>query len=295
MPSDRGSDPGGVIRVCGVQLAPDKGRALSNAECAAAEVHAAKSEGANLVVFPEANLTGYVFESRAEAHAAAVETDGPEVAVVADACADTSAWAVIGLIERAGDVLFNTALVMGPSGVVSRYRKVHTLCLGVDRFTRPGDGPFTVFDLPCGRIGVHICYDGSFPESARTLRLLGAQLLLLPTNWPDLRLKREMVQVRAYENHVAYFAVNRVGTENGVHFEGGSCAADADGRLLLEAGAEPGRYHVEFHLAASDPSRVVVSEGRYELDFLADRRPDRYAPMFEPVPEEGKTGSRRSG
>jgi predicted amidohydrolase len=284
-----------VIRVCGVQLAPEKGRALSNAEQVAGEVHAAVSEGAGLVVFPEAVLTGYVFDSREEAWEAAVEASGPEVAAVAGACAEAGAWAVFGTIERAGDALFNTALVVGPHGLIGRYRKVHTLCLGVDRFTRPGDGPFEVFDLPFGRVGVHICYDGSFPESARTLRLLGAQLLLLPTNWPDLHLKRELVQVRAYENHVAYFAVSRVGTENGVRFEGGSCAADASGRLLLEAGAEPGRYHVEFDLAESDPSRVVVSEGRYELDYLADRRPERYAPMFEPVPEEGKTGGRGSG
>ncbi len=283
-----------MIQVCGVQLAPEKGAALSNAERVAGEIHAAKSEGAALVVFPEAILTGYVFDSRAEALEAAVESDGPEVALLADACAGTGAWAVFGLIERAGDQLFNAALVMGPSGLVGSYRKVHTLCLGVDRFTRPGDGPFTVFELPFGRLGVHICYDGSFPESARTLRLLGAQLLLLPTNWPDLRLKREMVQVRAYENHVAYFAVNRIGTEDGVRFDGGSCAADADGRLLLEAGAEPGRYHVEFDVAASDPSRVVVREGEYELDYLGDRRPERYTPMFEPVPEAGKTGSRRS-
>lgn len=289
-----------MIRACAVQFAPELGRPAGNAEAAAAEIVAAGAEGSRLVVFPEAALTGYLFESRAEALEAAVSADGPELRLMEEACREAGAWAVCGAIERKdvgalGALLYNTAFLVGPEGVAGRFRKVHTLCLGVDRFVRPGDAGFPVFPLPFGRVGVHICYDGSFPESARALRLQGAQAILLPTNWPDLRLKREMVQVRAYENHVSVLAVNRVGTERGVTFEGGSCAADPLGRLLLAAGAEAGRHHLELDPGAADPSRVVVSRGRYEYDRLADRRPDAYGPLVDPVPDDGRTGSREDG
>ncbi len=280
------------VTLCAVQLAPELGRAESNARLVADETAAAADEGADLIVFPEAALTGYVFESRPEALAAAVAADGPELGVVAAAAGAAGAWVVCGAIERDGDALYNTAFLVGPEGPVGRYRKAHTLCLGADRFTRPGGEPFRVFDLPFGRIGIHICYDGSFPEPARALRLLGAQLLLLPTNWPRLVMKREVVRVRAYENRAFFMAVNRVGTERGVRFEGGSCAADPDGRLILEAGDEAGRFHVTVDPAAAADSREVVIPGEYELDLIQDRRPELYEPIARPTPEARRTGSR---
>ncbi len=280
------------VTLCAVQLAPELGRAESNARLVADETAAAADEGADLIVFPEAALTGYVFESRPEALAAAVAADGPELGVVAAAAGAAGAWVVCGAIERDGDALYNTAFLVGPEGPVGRYRKAHTLCLGADRFTRPGGEPFRVFDLPFGRIGIHICYDGSFPEPARALRLLGAQLLLLPTNWPRLVMKREVVRVRAYENRAFFMAVNRVGTERGVRFEGGSCAADPDGRLILDAGDEAGRFHVTVDPAAAADSREVVIPGEYELDLIQDRRPELYEPIARPTPEARRTGSR---
>lgn len=283
-----------MTRVCGVQTDPKLGRVEENTEEACLQIREAAAEGAELVVLPEAALTGYVFDSAEEALEAAVRVDGPETERLAAACAETGAWAVCGAIVREGDGLSNVALVVGPEGLAGVYRKVHTLCLGVDRFTTPGEGEFPVFDLPMGRIGVNICYDGSFPESGRVLRLRGAQLVLLPTNWPDQSLKRELVQVRAYENHVNYFAVNRVGTERGTRFDGGSAAADPRGRLLAAAGAGPERLHVEFDLPAADASRIVEAPGAYEFDRIADRRPARYGPILEPTGDGDRTGSRRA-
>jgi len=117
----------------------------------------------------------------------------------------------------------------------------------------------------------------------------------LPTNWPRLDLKREIVQVRAYENHAFYLAVNRVGEERGVVFRGGSAAADPDGNLLFEAGAEPGRFHIEIDLAAADDTRDVVSPGEYELDLIADRQPEYYEPITRPIDGSRRTGSGRTG
>src|SRR6202030_44525 len=102
------------------------------------------------------------------------------------------------------------------------YRKAHRPFLGVDRFTAPGDRPFAVHDLGGLRVGIHICYDGSFPESARVLTLLGADLVVLPTNWPPgaAGTAKYLVPARALENQVFYAAVNRVGTERGFAFIG---------------------------------------------------------------------------
>lgn len=285
------------LPLCAVQTDPALGRAGENAAAVAEEVRRAAAEGALLVVLPEAALTGYLFESREEAERAAVRADGPELERVAAACRETAVWAVCGAIERADGsagepLLYNSAFLLGPEGIVGRYRKVHTLHLGADRFARPGDGAFRVFDLPVGRIGLHICYDGSFPESARVLRLLGARLLVLPTNWPSLALREAFVRVRAAENHAFFLAVNRVGTERGVRFEGGSLLADPEGDLLLHADDRPGRHHAEVDLERAREGRVVVRPGWYEYDRVADRRPERYAPLVEPVPDGPRTGSR---
>lgn len=287
--------PAVTLRACGVQLDPRIGEPQPNAVAVAAEILTAAEEGAELVVFPEAALTGYVFESAEEARAAAVRADGAEVESVAAACREAGVFAVVGAVEREGGGLYNAAFLIGPDGLVGRYRKVHTLCLGVDRFAHPGPDPFRVWDLPFGRLGVNICYDGSFPESGRILRLLGAQLIVLPTNWPHQRLKRELVRVRAYENHVNYFAVNRVGVERGVRFDGGSVAAGPLGELLAEGGVAAGRVHVEFDLAAAAATRVVEAPGEYEYDRIADRRPEMYGPLSAPMDGAEKTGSRQAG
>jgi len=254
---------------------------------------AADESGARLVVFPEAALTGYVFESLEEALGGAISADGPEVAAVADACRSANSWTVVGAIERADDDVYNAAFLVGPDGVAGRYRKTHTLCLGVDRFARRGD-EFRVWDLPIGRIGINICYDGTFPESSRTLKLLGAQLIILPTNWPMLHMKLQQTQMRAYENHVNYFAVNRVGEERGTVFPGGSIAAGPRGELLAQGGNGEERIDVEFDMAASDRNRVVLAPGDYEFDYVADRRPDMYRPVTDHAQSGEPTGSMAS-
>ena len=292
----------GPVRVCGVQTDPGIGKSEANAELIRDRMSEAASEGAQLVVFPEAALTGYVFDSREQALDGAVEAESPAVGRVRDACRELGVWSVFGAIERVRDAagpdhqrLYNTAFLACPSGELHRYRKVHTLCLGVDRFTTPGDEGFRVWELPFGRVGLNICYDGSFPESARTLKLLGAQLIVLPTNWPDLYLKTEQIRLRALENHVNYIAVNRVGTERGVVFPGGSVAAGPRGELLAEGGTEPLSFVVELDLESADANRVIQAPGSYEFDYVADRRPDAYAPLREMMPEGQPTGSRRAG
>ena len=283
--------PASPLVACGVQFDCKLADPAHNTGYVCEQIAGAPTDSdARLIIFPEAALTGYVFESAAEALASAIRVDGPEIAEVARATASASAWTIVGAIEREDAAVYNTAFLIGPEGLAARYRKVHTLCLGVDRFVRRGDR-FVVSDLPIGRIGMNICYDGTFPESARTLKLMGAQLIVLPTNWPMLHMKRQQTQMRAYENHVNYFAVNRVGEERGTVFPGGSLAAGPRGELLAEGGDGPERVRVEFDMAESDRNRVVLAPGDYEFDYLADRRPSVYRAVTD-QPQSGRlTGS----
>ncbi len=283
-----------MLAVCGVQMAPRRGDRSANLDSARAGIAAASFEGARLVVFPEASLTGYVYHDRESAHEAAIQADGPELLEIAAMCRARDVWAVVGGIERDDDRLHNSLFLIGPEGPAGRYRKTHTLCLGVDRFTTPGTRPPPVFDTPLGRIGLNICYDGTFPETARALKLAGAQLIVLPTNWPNLRLKREQVRMRAYENHVNYLAVNRVGVEEGVSFHSGTMAADWRGDLIGELGDGAGLLHVDFDMEAADRNRVVEVGGEYEYDYVADRRPDLYGRLTETPPDGEPSGSRRA-
>lgn len=279
------------LTACGVQFDCKLGEAGRNAEFIAGEVAAAAAAtGARLVVFPEAALTGYVFESEAEALDGAVEVGGRETSLIAGACRAADTWAVVGAVERDAGRVYNSAFLIGPEGLVGRYRKVHTLCLGVDRFVARGEG-FRVWEPPIGRIGLSICYDGTFPESSRALKLLGAQLVVLPTNWPRLDMKRAQTTVRAYENHVNYLAVNRVGEERGTVFPGGSMAVDPLGKILAEGGDGPERIVAEFDMEGADANRVVLSPGAYEFDYRADRRPDAYRPIVDQTPTGTPTGS----
>ena len=181
---------------------------------------AAAEAGAMLVIFPECALSGYCYESLDEAMPCAETIPGPATEALARACRERNAFAIFGLLEKDGERLFNTCALVGPDGLVASYRKVHLPSLGVDRFATPGDRPFAVHEIASLRVGMNICYDYSFPEASRVMMLQGADLIALPTNWPEGSRRGAMylINARAHENHLYYFAVNRVGTERGFDF-----------------------------------------------------------------------------
>ena len=138
--------------------------------------------------------------------------------------------------------------------------------------------PFPVFDTQHGKLGVNICFDCSFPESGRVLKLKGAQLLTIPTNWPaGSDAWAHTCKVRATENHMAVVAADSVGEERGFRFIGHSQIIDYEGRVLAEAGeTEETIIRAEVDLAAADRNRVVRVPGQYEFDRMAARRPEMY-------------------
>jgi predicted amidohydrolase len=277
------SDPT-VFRVAGVQSEPAIGEKAKNLETILGRLHEAADGGASLVIFPECALTGYGFESRAEASELAETADGPASRLVSDACAKRGMYAVYGFLESDGDRLFNACLLTGPKGPIATYRKVHLPYLGVDRFVDPGDRPFAVHDTGGLRIGMIICYDGSFPEPSRVLTLLGADLLVLPTNWPTHSecAAEHMIATRAMENVVFMIAVNRVGEERGFRYIGHSSIAAPSGQILAAAGGDREEtFYADIDPTRSREKRQVRVPGRHEINRIADRRPQFYGPIVE--------------
>ena len=278
--------------VAGVQTDCRLGDRAANAAMMTRQIADAADRGARLVVFPECVLSGYGFESREQLRAAAEPLPGPSTDAIARECARRGVLVVFGLIESdpASGKLFNSVALVGPTGYFASYRKLHLPCLGADRFTDPGDRPFAVHDIGGLKLGLNICFDGSFPESARILTLLGADLIVLPTNWAtSARKMAELVSAaRAWENHVYYLAVNRVGEEAGFTYIGLSSAADYLGNVLhvVPEGVES-VFTIEVDPAAARQKRVVTCAGVYEIDRVNWRRPEMYGPLVEGEPFTG--------
>jgi predicted amidohydrolase len=270
-------------KIACVQMDCRLGNSEHNLEVIRARLCEAAGNGARLVIFPECALTGYAFDSKEEAWLHAETLPGPSTFFLAGDCRDLGIWAIVGLVECAKNrKLFNSCALIGPNGPIVSYRKIHLPYLGVDRFVTPGDKPFAVHDLGGLRVGMTICYDGSFPESARVLMLLGADLVVLPTNWPTgaATTVKYLVQARALENHIYYAAVNRVGEERGFRFIGQSRVVDCNGELLTATDDDqPAILYAELDPARPRNKHIVKIPGKYELDRLAHRRPEMYGPI----------------
>ena len=278
------------FRVAAVQMDIQLGAKDDNLARLATFVRRAVGEGARLIVFPECALTGYCFESRAEANELAESMPGPATKVVAELCREHDVHIVFGLVERATenghDRLYNALALVGPDGIVGGYRKTHLPHLGLDHFSDAGNEPLRTHATPLCTLGMSICYDAAFPEASRVLALAGAELIVLPTNWPPgaEEFARYAINTRALENVVYYLAANRVGLERGFRFIGLSRIVDVHGRSLAEADGESETVLV----ATIDPrrartKRIIRVEEKHWIDRFADRRPELYGPLVEPT------------
>jgi len=242
-------------------------------------------KGAKLTVFPEAALAGYCFDSLDEARPHAESIPGPSTRRMTDLCRKLGVHVVYGMLESDGERVFNACALVGPSGVVATYRKVHLPFLGVDRFTTPGDQPFAVHEAAGMRIGMNICYDGGFPEPARVLTLLGADLVVLPTNWPPGAecMAGCVVNARAMENNIYYAACDRVGEERGFRFIGQSKICGPSGQVLSEANHDrEAILYAEIDVALARQKKIIRRANLHEIDRLRDRRPELYGPIVAP-------------
>lgn len=253
-----------------------------NLEAIRAHVREAAGRGARLAIFPECVTTGYCFTSKDEAWPSGESIPGPTTDALVAMCKESDIFAVVGMLETAGADLFNASVLVGPDGVVGSYRKVHLPYLGVDRFTTAGTRPFAVHDIGGLRVGMSICYDGSFPETARCLMLAGADLVALPTNWPLVAKRNAEVvpAARAMENHLYFAAVNRIGVERGVSFVGLSSIANPWGDLIAQSSDDaPTIVYAQIDPAVARQKHLVRIAGEHEVHRVNDRRPELYGPI----------------
>jgi predicted amidohydrolase len=273
------------MKIAGVQMDVQLGDIPGNLERMSAHLRATAAAGARLTIFPECSATGYCFQSWEECRRYAQPVPGPLTLAMQAVCREVRAYTVFGMIESDGERIFNAAVLVGPDGVVDCYRKVHLPYLGLDMHTTPGDRPFAVCEVEGVRIGLNICYDSSFPEAARCLAILGADLIVLPTNWPPGAecLACTGIPTRAMENAVYYAAINRVGTERGFTFIGRSSICAPDGsQVAVTEGAEAEVLYADIDPVRARRKLFVRVPDKHEIDRLADRRPEMYGPLTQP-------------
>ncbi len=233
---------------------------------------------ADLLVLPELANSGYLYASPDELapYAEAGDGSGPFLSALRDMATMTGGVIVAGFAERAAEGLYNSAAAVDAAGVIQVYRKTH-LFLDEKTLFLPGDTGFRVFEYAGARIGMMICFDWYFPESARTLALRGAQIIAHPANLVLPHCQTAMV-TRCLENRVFAATTNRYGTEalsdgRALTFTGASQVMDARGNRLCQAPvAGDAVLMVEIDPALADDKRVTARN-----DLFADRRPEFYA------------------
>jgi 5-aminopentanamidase len=252
----------------------------------------AAGRGAKLIVFPEAALAGYCFASKDEVLPYAIESWDRAVWPFAKQCEELGVVGILGLLAATGEAdeedgtvhCGNWAILAGAGRPGSCfYAKTHLPVLGVDRFVHPGSD-LSVWDTPAGKIGPLICYDIRFPEAARCLALEGAEIIALPTNWPEGAESSPdfLTRARAWENRVFVIAANRVGVERGRRFIGRSQIISPGGTILCEAGPdEETILYADLDLAEARQKRIVIEPGEWELDVMGGRRPDLYGRLVQ--------------
>ena len=270
------SHSSGLIIGC-YQLEP---RLLDRAANLEAVERAFEGVSVDLAVLPELLSSGYFFSSQEDVDSVVEEIpDGPTTVKLIEIARRRRCHIVAGLPEVDGHGYFNSAVLVGPEGYIGRYRKTHLFYEEKIWFV-PGDSGFPVFDVVSAsgisyRLGIMICFDWFFPESARTLAASGADVIAHPSNLVKEWCPQAM-PIRALENHVFTATANRTGTEsNGredLTFIGSSLICGPDGVVRASAARES----TEWIVASCDLSEARDKRVTDRNEIFADRRPGSY-------------------
>ena len=235
----------------------------------------AKRQAADLVIFPELSLTGYVV--RDQIYELAETIPGPSTKAIENIAKKTKVHIVFGmpeLSEKAQATIYNAAVFVGPEGVIGKYRKMYLPTHSVfeeKRYFRPGYQT-AAFDTELGKIGLIICYDVFFPEVSRLTRLKGAQLIVCISASPATRRAffETLTVARAIENTAFLAYVNLVGIEDGLQFWGGSRLVGPNGKVLVQA-----KYDEE-DLVMCDVDYTDIRPVETFVPTLKDLRPELF-------------------
>ena len=228
----------------------------------------------DLIVLPELFNTGYTFTNREELIALAESGERGETLERMHALARArNCLIAYGFAERENHTFYNTCALVGPDGLIGRYRKVHLFCREKEFFA-PGDAGFPVYEHGGVKYGLMVCFDWIYPEACRTLALKGAQVVVHPSNLVLPYCPDAMV-TRAIENRVFIITTNRIGTEERGgqrnRFIGRSQVVTPKAEILVRAGEEECVRVVEF-----DPALALNKDVTPYNNVFADRRPELY-------------------
>jgi predicted amidohydrolase len=249
----------------------------------AALIEAARRSAVSLLVLPDAALGGYIDDLRNPDRSAlppALALDDPHLRKVAELAADMVVC--LGFCEADGDRRYNSAVCVTGDGILGHHRKVHQPA-GESAAYTAGDR-FAAFDTPAGRLGMLIDYDKTFPESARTLALDGAEILACLSAWPtsitnrapkmaqdrQSRLFDLYDQARAAENQVVLVSSNQTGAHGRMRFLGQAKVVGPGGDILARTWSKAG-----LAVAALDV-QAEIALARRVLNHLGELRPASY-------------------
>jgi predicted amidohydrolase len=229
---------------------------------------------ADLIVLPELFATGYTFISKKEAISLAETQNGETAQFLVSLAQLTGSVVIGGFIEKEGEEIYNTAIIASKEGIIGTYRKIH-LYFKEKLWFSPGNKPLKIYEINGIKIGVMICFDWIFPETARSLALLGADIIAHPANLV-LPYCQDAMVTRCLENRVFAITSNRIGEENrgsdNFKFTGKSQITSYNGEVLSSAPSD--KPYVDFVNIDIKNARDKSLNG-YN-DILGDRRAKFY-------------------
>lgn len=248
-----------------------------NVDQAVSLIEEAAAAKADLVVLPEFFNTIFFAQYWDRKYFALAEAEtGYSMRRVKKAAADNRVNVIATLYEMVDSGLYyDTAFVLDRNGeTVGRYRKVHPAAVNsLEKiYFRPGDG-FHVWDIEGWKVGICICYDAMFPESARMLMAKGAELIAVPYATNRTRMWFEMLRSRAFENGAYLLAANKAGLEGEWEFSGNSVIIDPLGDIIVSANGQ------QRAAISAEIKHDAVRDARIRYPVMRDRRPDRYADL----------------
>lgn len=242
-------------------------------------VREAAAKRAKIVCFPEMFNTGYNFQLIGDGFHNCGETiDGHTITRLQKVAKECACYVIapITLEKKVKGVFYNAAVVIDDEGVVLGDYSKHHLWAAERYYFHAGED-IPVFDTKYGKIGVMICYDAGFPETARVLTLKGAELIFMPSAWriQDWDMWNLNIPQRALENTLYVAGVNRFGHEDDLYMFGNSKVADWRGRIIAESKEE------KEEIVYAEIDLDQLTKARLDIHYLKDRRPDSYKLLSE--------------
>ena len=257
-------------KVAAVQYEPSQFKKDYNVNSLIKLCEEAAKNGAKLIVTPEMGTTGYCFLDRKEISTLVELIPGPTTKKFCDVAKKFDCFIVIGLpeVDEETQLYYNAAVLIGPKGIIGKHRKSHSY-IAEPKWSAPGQDHL-VFDTEIGKIGILICMDIHFIETARLVALQKADIIIHISNWLGERTPGPYWISRAFENGCYLIEGNRWGLERTVQFSGGSCVINPDGSVASVIDKGDGLAYADIDISWSR-KRQVLNEKIFD-----DRRPEMY-------------------